>query len=107
MIILEITKEQLVEILDNAVKKALLENKDFFKTINPANEVFTLVEASKFLKVSKSTIYGKVSRSAIPYSKKGRRLFFSEKSLLEWIESGRRKTVEEISKESPSILLNK
>lgn len=56
-------------------------------------------EAAKFVNLAVPTIYGLVSRREIPFSKKGKRLYFLKEELAEWIQTGRRKTVAEIEKE--------
>ena len=48
---------------------------------------------------AKQTIYGLVSNRQIPFHKRGKRLIFSKKSIDQWIEAGRQKTVQEIRNE--------
>ncbi|KEQ28270.1 hypothetical protein N180_01145 [Pedobacter antarcticus 4BY] len=64
------------------------------------NEILTIQEAAKFLKVTVSTLYTKVSRREIPVSKPGKRLYFNKYELKKWIIASRKKTVIEISKEA-------
>ena len=46
------------------------------------DQLFTIQEAGEFLKLSIPTLYGLVSRSVIPVSKKGKRLYFSKQELI-------------------------
>ncbi len=62
-----------------------------------ADGLFCIKQASTFLNLSISTIYGKVCRREIPVSKQGKKLYFSKAELLEWIRSGRKSTVAEIA----------
>ncbi len=45
---------------------------------------------------SSSTGYAKTASGVIPHFKKGRKLFFRKSELLKWIESGKRKTTQDI-----------
>lgn len=45
---------------------------------------------------AKQTVYGMVSRGEIPYHKRGKRLFFSKKSIDEYLLQGRKQTRNEI-----------
>lgn len=66
----------------------------------PALEEQMIVsEAASFLRMSVSTLYGKVCRSEIPVSKRGKRLYFYRSELEAWIKAGRKKTKDEIRQE--------
>jgi len=62
-----------------------------------ADGLFSIKQASTFLNLSISTIYGKVCRREIPVSKQGKKLYFNKTELLEWITSGRKSTLAEIA----------
>lgn len=66
------------------------ENKD-------SHSLFSIKQASIFLNLSVSTIYGKVCRREIPVSKQGKRLYFDKSELLDWIKAGRKKTLAEVA----------
>jgi excisionase family DNA binding protein len=59
-------------------------------------ELLTIEGASKLLKLSVATIYSKVCKNEMPVNKQGKRLYFYRAELLEWIKSGRIKTIAEI-----------
>lgn len=63
------------------------------------NDLLSIEEASKFLKLSVATIYSKVCKNEIPVNKQGKRLYFCRTELLDWIKSGRIKTIAEIHQE--------
>jgi len=63
-------------------------------------ELLSVKQAANFLNVAVPTIYGYTSRMEIPVSKKGKRLYFSKKELLEWVKEGRQKTRYEIEREA-------
>jgi predicted DNA-binding transcriptional regulator AlpA len=63
----------------------------------PEADLLSITQASTLLGIAKNTIYGLSSQSKIPVIKKVKRLYFSKKELLEWLRSGRRATVDELS----------
>jgi excisionase family DNA binding protein len=71
------------------------------------DQIFTIKEASDFLKLSVPTIYGYVHRTAIPFSKGAKRLYFSKKDLIEWIKQGKQRTLAEIEAEAKAYLSTK
>lgn len=63
--------------------------------------------AQQITGLAKPTIYGLVTQSKIPCMKRGKKLYFSQKELTEWIKQGRRKTVAGIETEADSYLERK
>jgi excisionase family DNA binding protein len=62
-------------------------------------ELLTIEGAAELLKLSVATIYTKVCKNEIPVNKQGKRLYFYRAELLDWIKSGRIKTIAEIQQE--------
>lgn len=83
--------------IDN-IEKLLKENKANEHIDD--NELLTVSEAAKLLKLSVATIYTKVCKNEIPVNKQGKRLYFYRAELLNWIKSGRIKTIAEIHRET-------
>ena len=52
-------------------------------------------EACKIIMKAKPTVYTLVRKGLLPCYKHGKKLYFYEEELLEWIDKGRRKTVNE------------
>ena len=69
-----------------------------------AEELLTIQAAADFLKLTVPTLYGLVSRSQLPVSKRGKRLYFSKSELTAWIKEGRKKTLMEIQAEADTYL---
>lgn len=63
------------------------------------DNLLTVDQTSKLVKLSVSTIYSKVSRKEIPAFKIGKRLYFSKDEIIAWIKSGKIKTIAEIRNE--------
>ncbi len=61
----------------------------------PQSEKHVLVgidDACRIIQKAKPTIYALVRKGLLPSYKKGKKLYFYEDELLEWIEDGRRNT---------------
>lgn len=50
-----------------------------------APEIMDIEQAANYTRFSKHTIYSKVCRKQIPFRKKGGRLIFLKKELLDWL----------------------
>ena len=62
--------------------------KSTFRSNEDPDQLMDIKEASSFIRLSVPTIYGLVHQSAIPVSKKSKRLYFSKKELLAWVQAG-------------------
>lgn len=67
------------------------------------DEIGGIELALEVTKLAKPTIYGLVSERRIPHSKRGKKLYFSRKELLEWLTNGKRKTQDEIAEEAANF----
>ena len=72
----------------------------------PTDSWFTLDELCDYLPghPAKATIYGKVSRRAIPHKKDGKRLIFKKSEIDEWLNAKVRKTVDETQVQADQYL---
>ncbi|QQL49883.1 helix-turn-helix domain-containing protein [Mucilaginibacter ginkgonis] len=84
------------ELLEKVSKIEDILNQDHAENKEPEG-LFSITQAAKFLNLSISTIYGKVCRREIPVSKQGKRLYFNKTELLEWVKSGRKRTLVELA----------
>lgn len=50
--------------------------------------------------LKRKSIYNLVNERKIPHAKKGKRLYFDEKELIDWIKSGKRRTMDELKDEA-------
>lgn len=50
------------------------------------DELLNVLQVAELLNLSVPTIYGKVHNSEIPYSKQGKRLYFSRMEIMDWIK---------------------
>ncbi len=93
IILTTFSKDEIQNLIENAVKTALNQkiiDNDIVDTILDADQ------AAAFIGIAKPTLYGKCSEKLIPHFKKGRKLYFDKMELIEWLKSGKRKTIEDI-----------
>ncbi|SOD98054.1 helix-turn-helix domain-containing protein [Spirosoma fluviale] len=69
---------------------------------------FSIEELSEYLPghPAVTTLYGKVQRREIPFSRKGKRLAFRQSDIDLWLQSGRVKTSAEIDAQAEHYLSN-
>jgi excisionase family DNA binding protein len=87
-------------ILDLKHQPAKAENK-------PAEQLLTVQQAAKFLNLSVTTVYSKVSRRELPVMKRGKRLYFSNLELMSYLKDGRKLSNAEIEQQADDYFSNK
>jgi len=92
--------------LKNEVKemKALLLQKaeSQFESDNP----ISIKDVAKLTGLTVTTLYGYCQRNEIPYQKKGNRLYFFKSNIIDWIKTGKQKTIKELQEEADVLLSN-
>ncbi len=64
------------------------------------NEIMNTDELAKYIKHTKATIYGYISRREIPYYKGAKRIYFKKEEIDNWLTNNRIPTNKEIQEES-------
>jgi len=100
IVIKQITTEEIQEIFRSVLAEFYRESISNAASLSEIGGVELAIEITG---LAKSTIYSLVSKRAIPHSKRGKRLYFSRKALLDWIDEGRRKTETEICSDAERI----
>lgn len=98
---MEITVTNLT--LDDIKHAIRNELKNFFAEVEEKrsdDEIAGIELAIEITGLAKATIYSLVSERKLPHSKKGKKLYFSRRELLEWLANGKRKTQDEIAEEA-------
>jgi len=72
----------------------------------PPEQLLTIQEAAEFLNLAVPTVYSNVSKSKLPFMKRGNRLYFSRAELMAYIKGGRQKTNAELDAEVDEYLAN-
>lgn len=102
MMCTKITFDKLLEAVAYLIQsvselKTLIEEKELTPT--EKRLPIGIDEASRIIQKAKPTIYALVRKGVLPSYKRGKKLFFFEDELIEWIAKGKRKTVDEIRAE--------
>tara|TARA_B110000211_G_scaffold120103_1_gene138912 strand:- start:1016 stop:1360 length:345 start_codon:yes stop_codon:yes gene_type:complete len=71
-----------------------------------SEQLLTVQEAAQFLNLTVPTIYSKVSKHELPVMKRGKRLYFSNIELMEYLKGGKRKSNAELEDEAKAYLSN-
>lgn len=91
--IVVVTPVELQAMITEAVKSIIPQLTDFGRNNEASNsDTMTLDDAVIFisahgLPTTRSSVYAHINRGTIPYRKIGKRLAFSKRELLEWIET--------------------
>jgi len=91
VIILQITKEELDEAINDSIHRAIKAYVHLLKQQNGKPHL-NVVETAKLLNVSTSTVYRLTSTDNIPFYKRNRRVYFKRAELIDWIASGRKES---------------
>lgn len=96
--------EALAEVLERLerIEEVLLKTSKEFQSF--PEELLTISEAAQFLKISVSTLYGKVCKRKIPFMKNGKRVYFKKDELTEWLKTGTKGKVIDFAKNADSYL---
>ena len=70
------------------------------------DKLLTVKECAKFLNLKASTIYSKINRGELPYSKVGKRLYFSKAELTTYIKSGKVLSNDDIEQQANAYISN-
>lgn len=81
----------------NGIENTLFQLTD---TRPKVNERLTAIQAADYLNIALPTLYAYTSQKAIPFFKAGKKLSFLKSDLDTFIESGRRKTANELAEET-------
>jgi predicted DNA-binding transcriptional regulator AlpA len=81
-------------------------NKPIAAETADADEIDGIELAEKVTGLKIPTIYALVSKREIPHFKRGKRLYFSKRELINWLQSGKRKTQSEIAAEAANSTNN-
>ena len=80
--------------------EGLLTTKEKVNQQPEEDKPLTIEEAASYLHIQTSTLYSKVNKREIISYKQGGRLYFFKSDLIEYLKSGKQKTVEEIQSEA-------
>jgi len=93
-------------IIQRCVKESLQEFQIPKKTEN-TDKLMTIQQAAAFLNLAVPTLYTMTSKHTIPYRKRGKKLYFRQFELEQWLEAGKKRSVAELDAEAVEYLTKK
>lgn len=84
------------------IEQLILSKEDNSKS--DLEKLLTIQEAAEMLNLTIPTIYSKVSKGELPVMKQGKRLYFSNIELMEYVKAGKRRSNSEIEAEANAYL---
>lgn len=106
----EITFDKLPEAVAYLIKEVAHLRKLLEEKQNPIINKRTPIgidEACEIIKKAKPTVYTLVRKGLLPCYKHGKKLYFYEDELLDWIDKGRKKTINDLNIEILDIIGSK
>lgn len=70
-------------------------------------ELLSIQQVSQLVHLQVPTLYAYVHKREIPFSKKGKRLYFSRSEIIEWIKQGKHNSVCEVHEQVEDFLNSK
>ena len=101
---------ELIEARLNNIETLLLDLKHEPKEqgVQPeTDELLTVQDTAKFLRLSVPTVYTLISKGELPVMKRSKRCYFSKVELINYLKQGRKKTLAEIASEAEEYCKNK
>jgi len=87
------------------IKRLLLQQSN--EPAPTADELLTVSDTAKFLRLSVPTIYNLIHKGEIPMMKRAKRCYFTREDLLNYLKEGKRKSNAEIQSEARTNLITK
>ena len=101
---------EVIEARLSSIENLILDLKHQPTKVEPTEQheqLLTVQEAGSLLHLKVPTIYSKNSKGELPgVCKRGKRLYFSKQSLIQWVKEGRKKSNSEIEAEAEAHLSN-
>ena len=99
----QLSIQEVRQMLREEVRAVLGERQPIQKD-NDGFDLMTIQEVAKFINMAVTSVYGLVHRRKIPHIKRGKKLIFEKKQIVEWLQSGRQKTRAEITADAEAYL---
>ncbi len=93
-VIIPITREQLSEIISAAVEEGVQRALSLRSEAAASGDedLLDAGQAASLLRLTIRSVYNKTSQRELPFMKRGRKIYFSRRELLDWMSEGRCRT---------------
>lgn len=107
--IIVLSKTEFTDIIKNVVIETInnLSKVELAPLNSSQNELMDMDDIVKYLRLTKPTIYSKISKREIPHFKQSNRIYFDRVEIDNWIKSKKRLTHTEIIQEAQNYIRNK
>jgi excisionase family DNA binding protein len=105
VVLISIPETSIRELIEQSVKKALSELKN--EEPSKGKTVFNFKEACAYIGISESHGYRLTSKNLIPFSKRGKKLYFDKEEIDKWLLENRAKDSTEIQNEAIRFIHSK
>src|ERR1035437_1914332 len=101
LVFTQLSVSEVRKMLNEEVRTAL---QDLIPTLkhDDSTELMTIQEVARLINMAVQSVYGMVHQRRIPFIKRGKRLIFERKQIIDWLQAGRNKTLQEITQEIES-----
>jgi len=107
LLFIPISKYEFKEMIKDSLNEVLTEQTPRPITFGDNDKPLSIKEAGEFLNLARQTIYGLTSKNLIPFSKRGKKLYFNKSELIQWLSEGKNKSISEIEIEANNYTSNK
>ena len=106
-----ISQESLPDVMSEVLQR-VTRIEQFMKTsfalqIQEEGSLLDISQAGKLLHLTTNTMYKMVQKRALPYNKRGKKLYFLKDDLMNWIKAGKIKTEVELKAEAEEVFISK
>jgi hypothetical protein len=100
--ITQISPPELEALIESTFRRLIKESYVIPETAPLPKKPLCIDDAAALIGLSKHTVYGKINE--IPHIKKGKKLIFFEEDLINYLKSGKQKTISEIKADAEAHL---
>lgn len=102
----QLSVQEVRQMLREEVRTVLKEYQPLSRTDDDGYDLMTIEQVAEFINMAVTSVYGLVHQKKIPHIKRGKRLIFEKKQIIEWLQSGRQKTINDIQSDADTYLRN-
>jgi excisionase family DNA binding protein len=92
-VIIQFTELEFKQLIKSCIIEGMSES---IPTPQEENKLLSINEAAKHLNLARQTLYGFTSNRAIPFIKKGKKLYFKKSDLNIWLEEGKKSSIQQM-----------
>lgn len=86
----QLSEEQLRKLIEESIESSIprLLKEHTPQVLNIEDEIMNSSDAARFLSISRVTLVDWLKKGIVPHRQEGRRLLFSKRELLDWVQRG-------------------